>query len=100
MRSNQKLTKLLKGRGIVSCTRQAGTLRVTFADGSVLTVRTAAGVAATHDTAAGRTVQEVQQAGTDLALVLKGGGSIAEKTAEETSCVMLRDKAGVMEYAD
>ena len=33
-------------------------------------------------------------------LDLNGGESVTIQTAEETSSVMLRDKAGKMEYAD
>lgn len=43
---------------------------------------------------------KVRRQDTDLALDLEGGSSAAIKLAEATSSVMLRDKAGKMEYAD
>ena len=48
---------------------------------------------------AGGKVLKVRQQDTALALDLEGG-SVAITTAEASSSVMLRSKAGVMEYAD
>ena len=98
MRANQKLTHLIAGRSI-SGTAQAGdVLTVTLDDGSVLTIKTAP--SNTNAAATGGKIVKVQQQGTDLAFVLDGGKTLAVKLAEETSSVMMRDKAGGFAYAD
>ena len=98
MRANQKLTHLIAGRSI-SGTAQAGDLlTVTLDDGSVLTIKTAP--SNTNAAATGGKITKVQQQGTDLAFVLDGGKTLAVKLAEETSSVMMRDKAGGFAYAD
>ena len=98
MRANQKLTHLIAGRSI-SGTAQAGDLlTVTLDDGSVLTIKTAP--SNTNAAATGGKIVKVQQQGTDLAFVLDGGKTLAVKLAEETSSVMMRDKAGGFAYAD
>ncbi len=58
------------------------------------------GQAVTKTGEAGGTVQAVRQQGTTLDLEFEGGGTLAIPQAEETSSVMVRDKNGVMEYAD
>ena len=98
MRANQKLTHLIAGRSISGISQAGGVLTVTLDDGSVLTIKTAPSNANT--TATGGKITKVQQQGTDLALVLDGGKTLAFKLAEETSSVMMRDKAGGFAYAD
>ena len=99
MRANQKLTRLIAGRSI-SGTNQAGdVLTVTLDDGSVLTIKTAPSNTNAAATSSGK-ITKVQQQGTDLAFVLEGGRTLAVKLAEETSSVMMRDKAGGFAYAD
>ena len=46
------------------------------------------------------TIEKVRQKGTELSLDLQGGKSVTIHTVEATSSVMLRDKAGKLEYAD
>jgi len=46
------------------------------------------------------TTKAVRQQGTTLDLDFEGGGTLQIPLAEETSSVMVRDKSGVMEYAD
>ena len=53
-----------------------------------------------NSAATGGKVTKVRQEGMTLSLDLDGGSSVTIQTAEETSSVMLRDKAGKMEYAD
>ncbi len=99
MRANQKLTHLIAGRSI-SGTAQAGdVLTVTLDDGSVLTIKTAPSNTNAAATSSGKIIK-VQQQGTDLAFVLDGGKTLAVKLAEETSSVMMRDKAGGFAYSD
>ena len=54
----------------------------------------------TNVAATGGKVQKVRQQGTELDLDLEGGTSVKIETAEATSSVVLRDKAGKLEYAD
>ena len=98
MASNQKLTKLIKGRTISGSSQAAGVLTLTFADDSKLTVKTAP--SSSNSAATGGTIDKVRQKGTELDLDLQGGGSVSINTAEATSSVMLRDGAGKLEYAD
>ena len=98
MHSNQKLTKIIAGRTIAGTSQADGLFTITFADGSIMKIKTAPSI--TNSAATGGTVAKVQQQGTTLALVLEGGSTVTITTAEETSSVMLRDTAGKMEYAD
>lgn len=98
MHSNQKLTKVIAGR-IISGTMQAdAVLTITFSDGSTMKVKTAPANA--NSAATGGKVLKVRQGGTDLILDLEGGAALEITAAEATSSVMLRDKAGKLEYAD
>lgn len=98
MHSNQKLTKLIAGRTISATSQADGLLTITFDDGSTMKVKTAP--ANTNSAATGGKVLKVRQGGTELDLDLEGGTTVKIITAEETSSVMLRDKAGKLEYAD
>ena len=97
MTSNHKLTGVLKGRTISGTSNQGDVLTILFDDGSKMTVQTAG---ASNSAATGGTVQAVRQEGTTLALDFAGGGTMEIPLAEETASVMVRDKNGVMEYAD
>ena len=99
MRANQKLTHLIAGRSISGTSQAGDVLTVTLDDGSVLTIKTAPSNTNTAANSGGKIVK-VQQQGTDLAFVLDGGKTLAVKLAEETSSVMMRDKAGGFAYAD
>ena len=48
----------------------------------------------------GGKVVKVRQQGTEMAFDLEGGSTVTIQTAGATSSVMLRDKAGKLEYAD
>ena len=98
MHSNQKLTKIIAGRSISGTAQADGLLTITFDDGSTMKVKVAPSNANTAAT--GGKVAKVRQQGTDLILDVEGGGSVQIATAEATSSVMLRDRAGKMEYAD
>lgn len=97
MASNHKLTALIKGRTLSATQNQDDTLALTFDDGSIMTVQTAGGTIAA---ATGGTVKAVRQKDTDLQLDFENGQTLTLQTAEATSSVMVRDKAGEMEYAD
>lgn len=98
MARNQKLTKVIKGRRITAVERQGETVRVTFDDGSVMTVRTD-GTPPAPASPSGRVVA-VRQAGTTLRLDLDDGTTLELHTAEPTASVLLRAKDHTLEYAD
>jgi len=94
---NQKLTPIIAGR-IVKHTKQSdGVLAIRFTDDSVMKIKTGA---AFTDSIVGRTVKAIRQQATEFDLDFTDGTSAKITLAEETSSVMLRDKAGALEYAD
>jgi len=97
MASNHKLTSLIEGRAIAGTENSGGVLTITFTDGSKMTVQTAG---STSSASTGGVIKAVRQQGTALDLDFASGGTLAIPLAEETSSVMVRDKNGVMEYAD
>jgi hypothetical protein len=97
MASNHKLSGILLGRTITATKHQDRKLLIQFTDGSVMTVKTAGSV---NTASTGGTVAAVRQAGTELHLDLDDGSTWTVETAEATSCVMVRDKNHVLEYAD
>lgn len=97
MARNQKLTKVIAGRSIAGTEPAADALKVRFDDGSTMTVRTSGPA---KGAGAQAKVKAVRQQGTTLNLDLEDGSTVEIPTAEETSSVMLRDKNGVLEYAD
>ena len=96
--SNLKLTKVIAGRTISNTSEVDSLLIITFDDGSVMKIKTAA--SNTNSAATGGKVQKVRQQGTELDFDLEGGTTVTIQTAEATSSVMVRDKAGKLEYAD
>ncbi len=98
MHSNQKLTRIIAGRTVSGTTQADNLLTLTFDDGSAMRVKVAAGY--TNTAVAGDKIVKVQQQGTTLLLDMETGGPLKIDTAEATSSVMLRDKAGKLEYAD
>lgn len=98
MHSNQKLTKIIAGRTISGTSQANDLLTITFDDGSTMKIKVAP--SNTNSAATGGKVLKVRQGGTELDLDLEDGSTVTIITAEETSSVMLRDKAGKLEYAD
>jgi hypothetical protein len=99
MALNRKLTPIIAGRTVQSVAQDAGMLTLTFADGSVMHIKTG-GPAPAPDALAGHTVQTVQQGGTELDLNFTDKSTARVQLAEATSSVLLRDKDGNFEYAD
>jgi predicted transcriptional regulator len=97
MASNHKLTELLRGRTINGSSNQDTQMTILFTDGSMMTIKTAGSI---NMGATGDTIEKARQAGTQLHLDMQDGSTLTIQTAEETSCVMVRDKDGAMEYAD
>ena len=140
MPRNQKLAPLLHGRVVASveppaltatppaspfAPSPAATWHVHLADGSILAVRTDGTAPSGVDHAAGASLVDVTQHGTELTLTLgpaapsanaaaasalsaaphvaaaaPASATLVFHTAEPAGCVMLRDGKGAMEYAD
>lgn len=98
MISNHKLTGVLHGRSILAINSEDASLAIKFDDGSIMTVQKSADCPA--PTLACGEVDKARQDGTQLALDLADGSTIAIAMADETSCVMVRDQNHVLEYAD
>jgi len=97
MAANHKLTAVIKGRVIQKIENKPGIVLITFSDGSLMKVKVSSEpVGETTDKA----VKAVRQHGTELDLDFEDGTTLQLETIEATSCVMLRDKVGVLEYAD
>lgn len=96
MAANDKLTGVLKGRVISETSNNNDQMVITFTDGSKMEVKTSGSVNA----GPGGTIDKVRQEGTELDLDFEDGSTLQITTAEATSCVMVRDKDRVMEYAD
>ncbi len=97
MASNHKLTGIIKGRTIQRTQNQGGALLISFTDGSSMKVKTGGN---SNSASTGGTIAAVRQQDTTLDLDFVGGGTMEIALAEATSSVMLRDKDGLMEYAD
>ncbi len=97
MTSNHKLTSVLKGRTITGTGNQGNALTIKLDDSSTLSVQTAG---STNSVSTGGAIQAVQQQQTTLRLEFSGGSHLEIPMAGETSCVMVRDENGKLEYAD
>ncbi len=98
MALNRKLTPIIAGRTVKSAVQADTVLTVGFADGSTMRIKTTAAKAAAIPV--GAAVKAVRQTDDALTLVFADGSSASIALAEATSSVMLRNGAGVMEYAD
>jgi hypothetical protein len=97
MAANHKLTGVLKGRTITGTQSAGNELRISFNDGSTMTVQTG-GSACSAST--GGAVKAVRQQDTRLTLDFEDGATWEIQTAEPTASVMVRDKNHQLEYAD
>jgi len=98
MASNHKLTAVIQGRTITGTGSDGTQMKINFDDGSTMTIQTAP-----SNSASGRMggkIKAVRQAGTHLDFDLEDGSTLEFTTAEEASCVLLRDKSDTLEYAD
>jgi hypothetical protein len=94
---NRKLTPIIAGRTVKRVAKSEAELHIEFDDGSILKIKVGAPFT---DSITGRKVKAVRQKATEFDLDFADGTSAEITLAEETSSVMLRDKAGTMEYAD
>ncbi len=110
MSSNHKLSGVLQGRTIENVAFANDVCTISLLDGAQMRIKLAPRVladvtsqesAATQDATAPRgVVKGVRQSGTTLDFDLENGQTLSFQTLEATSCVMLRDQNGVLEYAD
>ncbi len=100
MSRNQKLTSVIKGRTITQLTWDGPAAQLRFADGSALRVHTTAAPPAGSKPPSLGKVLAVRQSLEVIAFDLEGPSSLQFNLAEPTSCVMLRNAKGVLEYAD
>ena len=100
MTRNQKLTPIVKGRTIAQIAWDGPTAQLHFDDGSILRIHAAAAPAKNAPAAKLGRVRGVRQSTDSIAFDLDDDSSIQFALAEATSCVMLRDAKGALEYAD
>jgi len=94
---NRKLTPIIAGRTVNRVAQSKGARRIEFDDGSILKIKMGAPFT---DSIAGRKIKKALQKGTEFDLEFEDKSKAKIVLAEETSSVMLRNKAGELEYAD
>ena len=99
MSRNRKLTPIIKGRTISKFGWDGPTVLLHFDNGSELRIHTRAEMKGDTPSVTTGKVIAVRQSMEAIAFDLEAG-SIVIPLAEPTSCVMLRDSKGVLEYAD
>jgi hypothetical protein len=100
MSRNQKLTPIIKGRTIAQISWEGPAAQLHFDDGSVLRIHTAAAPPKGAPSALLGRVRAVRQSLDTIAFDLDADAVVQFALAEPTSCVMLRDAKGALEYAD
>jgi hypothetical protein len=100
MRRNQKLTPVIKGRSIAKIGWDGATAILQFDDGSAMRIHTAPAPASNTPLTTLGKVRSVRQSSDAIAFDLENGATLQIPLAEATSCVMLRNAKGALEYAD
>jgi hypothetical protein len=100
MARNQKLTPVIKGRTIAQLSWDGPAAQLHFDDGSVLRIHTVAAPPSGPPPVTLGKVRAVRQSLDTIAFDLDGPSTLQFALAEPTSCVMLRDAKGSLEYAD
>jgi hypothetical protein len=100
MRRNQKLTRVIKGRSIAQIGWDGATAMLHFDDGSVMRIHTPAPPPKNAPPVTLGKVRAVRQSTEAIAFDLESGAMVQIQLVEATSCVMLRDAKGALEYAD
>jgi hypothetical protein len=95
---NPMLARIIAGRTVQAVAQDGALASVTFADGSLMKIKT--GRPAPAAALTGKTVQNVRQGGLCLELLFQDNSVATVTLAEETSSVLLRDAQGKFEYAD
>ncbi len=96
---NRKLTNFIKGRCIASMTHENDVAEIHFQDGSAIKIKTPM-KATIPNFSTPQTITKVRQVGVCIWFDTEEGQSLQIPLKEETASVMLRDKSGVLEYAD
>jgi|SRR5665647_1302470 len=97
---NQKLTPIIKGRTITQVSWDGPAALLHFDDGSTLRIHALAAPAKGAPPAAVGKIKAVRQSLELIAFDLDSGPTLTIPLAEATSCVMLRDAKGSLQYAD
>ncbi|MEP7064474.1 MAG: hypothetical protein ABI889_00445 [Gemmatimonadota bacterium] len=100
MTRNQKLTPIIRGRSIAQVGWESATAILHFNDGSVMRIHAPAAPPRDAPPAILGKVRAVRQSTEAIAFDLEAGTSLQVPLAEATSCVMLRNVKGALEYAD
>jgi hypothetical protein len=100
MHRNQKLTPIIKGRSIAQVGWDGATAMLHFDNGSVMRIHTPAPPPKDAPPAPLGKVLAVRQSTEAIAFDLASGSTLQIPLADATSCVMLRDAKGTLEYAD
>jgi hypothetical protein len=100
MHRNQKLTPIIKGRTIAQVGWDGATVMLHFHDGSVMRIHTPSPPPKNAPPSTLGKVRAVRQSTEAIAFDLESGSTLQIPLAEATSCVMLRDAKGALEYAD
>jgi hypothetical protein len=100
MTRNRKLTPIIKGRSIAQLAWEGATATLHFDDGSVMRIHASAAPPRNAPPEILGRVRAVRQSGEAIAFDFDAGASLQLALAEATSCVMLRDAKGVLQYAD
>jgi hypothetical protein len=100
MSRNQKLTRVIKGRSIAQIGWDGATALLHFDNGSVMRIHASAAPPTNAPPATLGKVRAVRQSTETIAFDLDGDSTVLIQLADATSCVMLRDSKGVLEYAD
>jgi hypothetical protein len=100
MTRNQKLTPIIKGRSIAQLGWENATATLHFDDGSVMRIHAPSAPPRNAPPATLGKVRAVRQSSETIAFDLEAGSTLQIQLAEATSCVMLRDPKGVLQYAD
>ena len=100
MARNQKLTPIIKGRTIAQILWDGPTAQLHFDGGAVLRIHAAGAPPKGAPPEPVGKVLAVRQSLDAIAFDLEGSAIAQFALAEPTSCVMLRDVKGALEYAD
>jgi hypothetical protein len=98
MARNRKLTGVIRGRTVAAVDAAGPAVRLTFDDGSAMTVQAPPGAPAPAPLL-GR-VRAVRQTDTELRIDYEDGGTLALAPLGPSASVLLRARDGTLEYAD
>ncbi len=95
--TNEKLTRIIRGRSIELVIQEAGLVTIVFDDYSTMRVQVAGGP--TINTLAESKIESVLEIGAELTLVSEDSGTATLRLAQAGSSVTVKDEIGQIEYA-